>query len=121
MIKDTKNLPLIIVAIFALVAAGIIYFYSQQGVEIISPTVEQTTTLKLEKDLTPIELTEEEKKALKEEGIDVVPTGEDAATRNLRTVNISDELGVIATDLETTNLSGIDVELEQIDEDLSGL
>ena len=80
----------------------------------------QKESLTIEQDLAPIELTQEEQQALKDEGLQL-PSGEDALARDLQSVRSSDELDAIEADLNETNLSGLDAELEAIETDLSGL
>ena len=80
----------------------------------------QKESLTLEQNLAPIELTQEEQQALKDEGLQL-PSGEDALARDLQSVRSSDELDAIEADLNETNLSGLDAELEAIETDLSGL
>ncbi len=80
----------------------------------------QKESVTVEQDLTPIELTQEEQRALQAEGL-VMPSGEDAAAKKLQTVRTSDELGAIGADLNETDLSVLDAELDAIESDLSGL
>lgn len=80
----------------------------------------QKESLGIEQDLIPIELSQEEKQALQDAGL-VIPSGEDALAKDLQSVRSSDELGAIEADLNETNLSGLDTELEAIEADLSGL
>ena len=80
----------------------------------------QKESLTIEQDLTPIELTQEEKQALQAEGL-TMPSREDAAAKNLQSVRTSDELDAIGADLNETDLSGLDAELEAIGNDLQGL
>lgn len=79
----------------------------------------QKESLAIEQDLTPIELTQEEQQALKAEGLQA-SSGEDAVAKKLQSVRSSDELGAIEADLNETNLSGLDAELNAIESDLSG-
>lgn len=80
----------------------------------------QKEPITIEQDLTPIELSQEEQQALQDAGL-AIPSGEDAAAKNLQSVRSSDELGAIEADLNETNLSGLDAELDAIESDLSGL
>ena len=81
---------------------------------------DQKESIIVEQDLTPIELTQEEQQALKDEGL-AIPSGEDVAAKNLQSVRSSGELDAIEDDLNETDLSGLDAELEAIETDLSGL
>lgn len=80
----------------------------------------QKESLTIEQDLTPIELTQEEQQALEDAGL-TMPSGEDTLAQDLRRVRSSDELDAIEADLNETDLSGLDAELESIEADLSGL
>ena len=77
-------------------------------------------SLNLENDLISLELTQEEEQVLQNEGIASV-SEEDAQAEALQTVRSSDELFAIEADLNETNISGLDAELELIQKDLSGL
>lgn len=77
-------------------------------------------SLTIEQDLTPIELSQEEKQALQDAEL-TIPSGEDALAKDLQSVRSSDELDAIEADLNETNLSGLDVEAGAIENDLSGL
>lgn len=80
----------------------------------------QKESITVEQDLTPIELTEEEQQALKDEGL-TIPSGEDALAEDLQSVRISDELDAIEADLNETDLTGLDAELDAIESNLFGL
>ena len=109
------NKNIFIIAGIALVAVvGGTLFFLNRG-----PSY-QKEQLTIEQDLTPIELTQEEQKALQDEGF-AIPSGEDALTKDLQTVRSSDELDAIEADLNETDLSGLDAELEAIEADLLGL
>ena len=113
MININKNT--IIIAIIALVViAAAVFVFVNRG-----PSY-QKESLTIERDLTPIELSQEEQQALKEAGLSA-PDGEDAAAKKLQSVRSSDELGAIEADLNETNLSGLDAELKAIENDLQGL
>ena len=110
-----KNI-LIIVGIAFVITVGAVFFLTR-GPE-IQPYQKESITI--EQDLTPIELTQEERQALQDEGL-AIPSGEDALTKDLQSVRSSDELGAIEADLNETDLSGLDAELEAIESDLLGL
>lgn len=110
-----KN-TLIIAGIVLVIIAGATFFLTR-GSE-IQPY--QKESLTIEQDLTPIELSQEEQQALKDEGLQI-PSEEDALTRDLQSVRSSDELSAIEADLNETELSGLDTELEAIEQDLFGL
>lgn len=80
----------------------------------------QKESLIIESDLTPIELTPEEQQALQEEGLQM-PSEKDLAAEALQSVRSSDELEAIEADLNETDLSALDAELETIENDLLGL
>ncbi|MBI2068529.1 MAG: hypothetical protein HYT67_00245 [Candidatus Yanofskybacteria bacterium] len=108
----SKN-TLIIAVIILVVAGGVLFFLNRD------PSY-QKESLTIEQDLTPIDLTQDEKQALQAEGL-AFPSGGDAAAKNLQTVRTSDELDAIEADLNETDLSGLDAESEAIESDLSGL
>ena len=112
MINLNKNTLIIAIAVLVVVA-GVFVFVNR------GPSY-QKEALTIEQDLTPIELSQEEQRALKEAGLSA-PDGEDAAAKKLQSVRSSDELGAIEADLNETNLSGLDAELKAIENDLSGL
>ena len=109
----TSKNKLIITIIILVVAGGVLFFLNR------GPSY-QKESLTIEQDLTPIELSQEEKRALQAEGL-TIPSGEDTAAKNLQSVRSSDELGAIEADLNETNLSGLGAELNAIESDLSGL
>ncbi|MDP2695801.1 MAG: hypothetical protein Q8O87_00950 [bacterium] len=98
----SKNKLTIAIITFVVVAGGVLFFLNR------GPS-EQKESLTIEQDLTPIELSQEEKQALQAEGL-AMPSGEDAAAKNLQSVRSSDELDAIEADLNETDLSGLDVE-----------
>ena len=108
-----KNTLTIAIIILVVVAGGVLFFLNR------GPSY-QKESLIIEQDLTPIELSLEEQQALQAEGF-TIPSGEDAATKNLQSVRSSDELGAIEADLKETDLSGLDSELNAIETDLFGL
>lgn len=108
-----KNTLIITIVALVVVAAGVLIFLNR------GPSY-QKESLTIEQDLTPIELSQEEKRALQDAGL-AVPSGEDAPAKDLQNVRSSDELGAIEADLNETDLSGLDAELEAIETDLSGL
>jgi hypothetical protein len=111
--SNNKNTLTIAIVILVVVAGGVLFFLNR------GPSY-QKESLIIEQDLTPIELSQEEKQALQDAGL-TVPSGEDAAAKNLQSMRSSDELGAIEADLNETDLSGLDAELEAIESDLSGL
>ena len=113
MANINKNILIITIITLVVVAAGVLFFLNR------GPSY-QKESMKIEQDLTPIELSQEEKQALQKIGL-TVPSGEDAIAKDLQSVRSSDELGAIEADLNESNLSGLDAELEAIESDLSGL
>ena len=110
-----KN-TLIIAGVALVIIAGAVFFLAR------GPETQpyQKESLTIEQDLTPIELTPEEQQALQDEGI-AIPSREDALAKDLQSVRSSDELDAIEADLTETDLSGLDSELEAIENDLLGL
>ena len=76
--------------------------------------------LNIEADLDALELTDEEKQALIDEGIEL-PSDSDSLIDELQEVSSSDEIDDIETDLSATNLVDLDAALDGIDNDLLGL
>src|SRR3989338_3502902 len=109
----SKNKLIIAIIILVVIAGGVLFFLNR------GPSY-QKESLTIEQDLTPIELSPEEQRALQAEGL-TVPSGEDAAAKNLQSVRTSDELDAIGADINETDLSGLDAELETMESDLSGL
>lgn len=107
----TKNIFSVIILLALIIVIGALFFLTR------GPEKE---SLNIERDLTPIELSEEEKRALQDAGL-TIPSGEDTLAKDLQTVRSSDELGAIEADLNETDLSRLDAELEAIESDLSGL
>lgn len=117
-----RNTLIIAVAIIVIVlATGVLYFLMKEEQPITPIVSDQKIRLAQEQDLTFVELTEEEKQALKDQGFDAPPSGEDSKTKSLQLVNTSDEVAAIAADINATDLSGLDAELAEIDKLLSGL
>ena len=112
----TNKKPLIITGIVLVIIAGAVFFLTR------GPETQpyQKESLTIEQNLAPIELTQEEQQALKDEGLQL-PSGEDTLAKDLQRVRSSDELDAIEADINETNLSGLDAELEAIETDLSGL
>ena len=102
-----------LIIIITLVIIGGVFIFLNRGFD-------QKEQLTIEQDLTPIELTQEEKQALQDEGL-TIPSGEDALSKDLQRVRTSDELDAIEADINETDLSGLDAELEEIENDLSEL
>ena len=108
------NTKYIIIAVAVALFAGVAFYLYQSG----SPIAEQIReTLRLESDLAPVALSAEELQALKDAGIEPPSTFDDG-TANLQSVLSSDAVGAIESDLDGTDLSGLDAELSQIDQDL---
>lgn len=76
--------------------------------------------LNIEADLDALELTDEEKQALIDEGIEL-PSDSDLLIDELQEVSSSDEVDDIEADLSATNLDDLDAALDGIDNDLLGL
>ena len=117
-----KNLPLVIViAVGVIIAVAGIYYYLAGQIpqlpQIMNPLSQKTEKLMLEQDLTPLELSAEEQQALKEQGLSM-PSGTDSQTEKLQTVNQSDDLSAMEKDIEGTDTSNMDPELNQIDQNL---
>lgn len=110
---NTSKKIIIIVIALVVIGGGVLVFLNRE------PSY-QKESLTIEQDLAPIELSQEEKQALKDAGL-AVPSGEDTLAKDLQSVRSSDELGAIEADLNETNLSGIDTEAGAIETDLSGL
>ena len=109
----SKNKLINVITVLVIVAGGVLFFLNR------GPSY-QKESLTIEQDLTPIELTQKELQVLQGAGLQI-PSGEDAAAKNLQSVRSSDELDAIGADLNETDLSGLDAELEVIENDLSGL
>ena len=125
MLEEQQKMPngmnkntIIITVLVLVVIAGSALFFLTRGPE--GQPAYQKESLTIEQDLTPLELTQEEQQALQDEGL-TIPLGEDALAKDLQSVRSSDELDAIEADLNETDLSGLDAELESIESDLSGL
>ncbi len=110
----SKNIP-IIASLVLIVVVGAIFFLTNDTTQLF-----QKEQIVIEQDLAPIELTLEEQQALQDEGLMTPPT-EDVSTDDLRGVRSSDELDAIEADLNETDLSGLDAELDSIEGSLFGL
>lgn len=108
-----KNTLIITIIALIVVVGGTIFFLNQ------NPSY-QKESLIIESDLTPIELTPEEQQALREEGLQM-PSEKDTAVEVLQSVRSSDELDAIEADLNETDLSALDAELDTIENDPLGL
>ncbi len=113
MINISKNTIIIAGITLAIIIGGIIFF-------LVWPPLEPKESLVIEQDLAPIELTQEEQQALRDEGLEF-PSGEDAPAEDLQSVRFSDEIEAIDADINETDLGGLDAELEAIENDLLGL
>ena len=102
-----------LIIIIALVIIGGVFLFLNLGPD-------QKESLTIEQDLTPIELSQEEELALQDEGL-AIPSGKDALAEDLQSVRSSGELDAILADLNETDLSELDAELEAIESDLQGL
>lgn len=116
----------IIILIIIVVVIGLYFFFAGTdgtGVEekIDDVQVDVRETLMIEQDLLPVELSEEEQNALIKEGIALPSEKEDTSVIDLQNVRSSDELGDIEADLNETDLSEVDTELDAIESDLLGL
>jgi len=112
MTNINKNTLIIAVLAPIIIIGGVFIFLNRE--------LNQKESLTIEQDLTPIELSQEEELALQEEGL-AIPSGADALAEDLQNVRTSDELDAIEADLNETDLSGLDAELEAIESDLLGL
>lgn len=120
----SKKTLIITVIVLVIIAGGILFFtraperlpfYPKEVPEI------QKESLIIEQDLLPIELSQEEQQALRDEGFELLSDEEDKQAKDLQSVRSSDELDAIEADLNETDLSGLDAELEAIESDLQGL
>lgn len=113
----------IIILIIIVVVVGLYFFFAgtrvEEGTDDVQ--VDARETLMIEQDLLPVELLEEEQNALIEEGIALPFEKEDMIVIDLQNVRSSDELEDIEADLNETDLSEVDAELDTIESDLSGL
>lgn len=126
--KNMKAKPVILIAaviVILIAAAGIWLWLTNLSKEIQSPEIiapgEKKVSLSVSEELLPIELSEEEKAALQEEGIEPPSSKKDNQTNALQEVRPSDQLLAIEADINSTDISGIDREISDIDKDLLGL
>jgi len=98
------------IIILVIVALGIYFLFIGNG---------GTEELTLEGGLNPITLTDEEKNALKTEGL-TIPE-DNKATEKLRTVQSSNQLNSIEEDLNGTNFMDMDKELAELEKLLGDL
>ena len=105
------NKKLIILIVIAIVLIGAYFMFSNDSNKEI---------LNIEDDLAALELTDEEKQALADEGIEL-PSDSDPLIDELQQVSSSDEVSDIEADLSATNLDDLDAALDGIDNDLLGL
>ena len=105
------NKKLIILIVIAIVLIGAYFMFSNDS---------NKETLSIEDDLAALELTDEEKQALADEGIEL-PSDSDPLIDELQQVSSSDEVSDIEADLSATNLDDLDAALDGIDNDLLGL
>ena len=101
------NKKTLIIIIALVVIGGVFIFLNRDGLN-------RKEQLTIEQDLTPIELSQEEELALQDEGLVIPSVEEDVSTKDLQSVRSSDELDAIEADLNETDLSGLDAELEAI-------
>lgn len=113
-----KNKTIIILAVVAALAAGIFLFYKFYPRPLTRPGAQE---IKLDRDLEPVGLSQEDLRELENAGISAPPSGADPKSSALLRVRISDNLSEIEADVLNTDLSGIDEELSDIGKDLSGL
>lgn len=111
------------IIIFIIIVIGLYFFFAGAGIEqeIDGVQVDARETLIIEQDLLPVELSQEEQNALIEEGIALPSDQEDELVMDLQNVRSSDGLEDIEADLNETDLSEIDIELDIIESDLLGL
>lgn len=111
-----KKTLIIAVVVLIIIVGGVLFFRQKQSE---SQLLYQQEALTIEQYLTPLELTSEEQQALQDEGIEPLSTEEDIETKALQNVRSSDEIDDIEADLIETDLSGLDAELDAIEDDLS--
>lgn len=123
---NKKTFTIVVIALVIIVGGAI--FFLTRGPESppsyqpeVKQPFEQKELLIIEQDLLPIELSQEEQQALRDEGIEPLSDEEDKQAKELQSVRISDELDAIEADLNETDLSGLDAELEAIETNLFGL
>lgn len=106
--------------ILVIVVGGTYYFLFTAARGPLQKQGGEKTMLQLGEDLAPIELSAEERAALAQEGLSL-PEGADTLAQNLQRVHSGDDLNTIEKDLNETNLTGLDSELDAIDKDLHGM
>ena len=116
---NKKTLIVTIAIIIIIILIAFTFFVIRPKTKLLNE-VEEKETIFLEEELKPIPLTEEEEKILTEEGVSL-PSYEDPKTIDLKNVRVSDEIEAIEKDLNETDLSDIDKEAKEIENDLSGL
>lgn len=109
---DTNKNKVIVVGVVLIIIIGAMFFLNQDSTY-------KKESLMIEQGLISVELTKEEEQALQDEGLQM-PSEEDALAEELLSVRSSDEIDAIDADINETNLSGLDAELEEIDSDLLG-
>lgn len=107
-----KNKLIIPIIVLAVIAVGAVIVFTGNK----KPSYSKGT-ITVEQDITPVELTPEGKEALKNAGL-AFPEGEDPAAKNLQTVRSSDDPTAIEADLQETDFSQLDAELNSIEETL---
>lgn len=98
---------LIILLFVAAVGAGVVMMQGASSPASFTDQETGTRELPLTADLSPLTLTQDERKALSDQGISY-PSGTDSQTSDLLRVQSSDSLSAIEQDLDETDLSGID-------------
>ena len=112
------NTKYIVIVVAAALFAGLAFYVWNSG----APLAEQARQLlQLEQDAAPVTLSADEEKALMDAGFAPASTGADGETDALQSVYTSDELDIIGSDIDGTDLSGLDAEADQITSDASGL
>jgi len=112
-----SKIILIIVALL-FVGVGVFVLLNRKTTE--KPVGDVMEKVQVGEGLAPVELTADEMKALEEEGL-TMPSGEDAGTAAMEEVRSSDAISDIEADLNETDLSGLDAEMDLILDDLSGI
>lgn len=108
-----KKTLIIVIAVVILVGGAIFFLNRDTGESLLLKE-----SIILEEDVMSIGLTTEEIQALADQGLEAPSSGPDAKTETLQGVRFSDDLNAIEADIEETNLTGIDMELETIENDL---
>lgn len=105
-----KNLTAIIILAILIVGGYLLFGGSSEKME----------TLGSGEDLTPLSLSDADKRSLEQSGIKA-KSGEDMSVKNLATVRSSSEISAIERDLDETNTDDLDAELSEMDKAMSGL